>query len=93
MDCLFAARDRCGDAVDRIRSIRTRDFKYIRNVRLDLPYMQHSGYKKLAYPVVTVMNVMHDQGRWNTLFMAKTRPKEELCECDSNNCLHSMSPP
>lgn len=75
---LFAARDRCGDAPDRIRSMRTQEFKYIRNFRPELPYLQHSGYKKLSYPVETLMKVMHAQGRWDAPFMAKTRPKEEL---------------
>lgn len=75
---LFAARDRCGDAPDRIRSVRTRDFKYIRNFHPELPYLQHSGYKKLSYPVETLMKVMHEQGRWDTPFMATTRPAEEL---------------
>jgi uncharacterized sulfatase len=75
---LFAARDRCGDAIDRIRSIRTRDFKYIRNFHPEIPYLQHSGYKKLAYPVETLMKVLHEEGRWDTLFMAQTRPEEEL---------------
>ena len=75
---LFAARDRCGDAIDRIRSVRTREFKYIRNFHPEVPYLQHSGYKKLSYPVETLMKVMHAQGRWDTLFMAGTRPEEEL---------------
>jgi N-sulfoglucosamine sulfohydrolase len=75
---VFAARDRCGDAPDRIRSVRTHDFKYIRNFHPEVPYLQHSGYKKLSYPVETLMKVMHEQGRWNSPFMAKTRPKEEL---------------
>ena len=75
---LFAARDRCGDAVDRIRSVRTRNFKYIRNFYPELPYLQHSGYKKAGYPVETLMRVMHKQGRWDTLLMAETRPAEEL---------------
>jgi uncharacterized sulfatase len=75
---LFGARDRCGDAPDRIRSVRTAQFKYIRNFHPEIPYMQHSGYKKLSYPVVTLMNVMKEQGRWNTPFMAETRPEEEL---------------
>lgn len=77
-EMLFAARDRCGDAPDRIRSVRTRDFKYIRNYRTDLPYMQHSGYKRASYPVDTVMRVLHEEGKWNSPFMAKTRPEEEL---------------
>lgn len=75
---LFAARDRCGDAADRIRSVRTTDFKYIRNFHPDRPYLQHSGYKKLQYPVLTLMKVMHQQGRWNPFFMADRRPPEEL---------------
>lgn len=75
---LFAARDRCGDAPDRIRSLRTHDYKYIRNFRPELPYLQHSGYKKLSYPVETLMKVMHAQGRWDNLFMSETRPPEEL---------------
>jgi uncharacterized sulfatase len=75
---LFAARDRCGDAVDRIRSVRTRDFKYIRNFHPEIPYLQHSGYKKLSYPVETLMKVLHAEGRWTSPFMATTRPSEEL---------------
>jgi len=77
-EILFAARDRCGDAPDRIRSVRTRNFKYIRNFQPDRPYLQHSGYKKLQYPVLTLMKVMHQQGRWDTLLMADKRPEEEL---------------
>jgi uncharacterized sulfatase len=32
----------------------------------------------LAYPVETLMKVMHAQGRWDTPLMAETRPEEEL---------------
>ena len=77
---LFAARDRCGDAADRIRSVRTRQFKYIRNFHPERPYLQHSGYKKLSYPVVTLMKVLHDRGSWHSPFMAESRPREELYE-------------
>lgn len=75
---LYAARDRCGEAVDRIRSVRTRDFKYIRNFHPELPYLQHSSYKKLSYPVLTVMKVLHAEGKWDSPMMSKTRPAEEL---------------
>jgi uncharacterized sulfatase len=75
---LFAARDRCGEAVDRIRSMRTRDFKYIRNFRPEIPYMQHSSYKRLQYPVDTLMRVLHAEGRWTSPLMAANRPVEEL---------------
>ncbi len=83
-EAIFGARDRCGDAPDRIRSVRTTDFKYIRNFHPEIPYLQHSGYKKLQYPVLTLMKVMHAQGRWNTPFMAETRPAEELYDLRSD---------
>ncbi len=75
---LFAARDRCGEAVDRIRSVRTRDFKYIRNFYPEIPYMQHSSYKRLQYPVDTLMKVLHAEGQWTSPMMEATRPSEEL---------------
>jgi uncharacterized sulfatase len=75
---LFAARDRCGDAIDRIRSVRTRQFKYIRNFHPELPYLQMSSYKKLAYPVETLMKVLHAEGKWNSPWMAPAKPPEEL---------------
>ena len=75
---LYAARDRCGDAPDRIRSVRTREFKYIHNFHPELPYMQLSSYKKLQYPVETVMKVMHANGNWDSPFMAATKPQDEL---------------
>lgn len=81
---LFAARDRCGDAPDRIRSVRTRDFKYIRNFNPEIPYMQHSGYKRAGYPVDTVMRVLHDEGTWTSPFMAATKPEEELYDLNAD---------
>ncbi|MEM9660476.1 MAG: sulfatase, partial [Planctomycetota bacterium] len=69
---LFAARDRCGDASDRIRSVRTRRFKYIRNFHPDRPYLQLSSYKKLSYPVETLMKVQYARGEWTSPFMAPT---------------------
>jgi len=77
-DKLYAARDRCGDAPDRIRSVRTARFKYIRNFQPERPYLQTSSYKTLEYPVETLMKVLYEQGKWTSPFMAKTRPKEEL---------------
>lgn len=78
---IFAARDRCGDAVDRVRCIRTERFKYIRNFLPDRSYSQQSGYKKLQYPALTLLAVMHEQGRLKgrqAEWFAESRPAEEL---------------
>jgi arylsulfatase A-like enzyme len=78
---VFAMRDRCDGTIDRIRAVRTQDFKYIRNFYPEKPYTQFNGYKKWAYPVLTLMQVMQKNGELTpqqSLFMAADRPAEEL---------------
>ncbi len=80
-DFVFAARDRCDETVDRIRCVRTKRFKYIRNYHPERPYMQHNNYKQGQYPVYTLMQVLHKRGELTpeqASFMAATRPREEL---------------
>lgn len=84
---VYAARDRCGDAIDRIRCVRTEKWKYIRNYHPEISYSNHSGYKKLVYPILTLMAVMHKQGRLNgpaADWFADTKPKEELYDLESD---------
>ncbi|MBC2593453.1 sulfatase [Ruficoccus amylovorans] len=38
--CVFSARDRCDFTIDRIRSVRTERYRYIRNYLTDRPLMQ-----------------------------------------------------
>ncbi len=78
---IFAMRDRRDETVDRIRAIRTRDFKYIRNFYPERPYTQFNAYKKQAYPVLSQMELMHENGELTDVqdrFMMDTRPVEEL---------------
>lgn len=78
---IFAMRDRRDGTVDRIRAVRTKNFKYIRNFYPDRAYTQFNAYKKQAYPTLTLMQVMKKQNKLNEtqlLFMAETRPEEEL---------------
>ncbi len=78
---IFAMRDRCDGTIDRIRAVRTQDFKYIRNFYPDRPYTQFNAYKKWAYPVLTLMQVMQSNGELTAeqaRFMAPDRPAEEL---------------
>ena len=78
---IFAARDRCDEVDDRIRCVRSKRHKYIRNFYPQRPYTRFSAYKKLQYPVMTLMEVLYDQGKLTpqqAQFMAPTRPVEEL---------------
>jgi arylsulfatase A-like enzyme len=80
-DAVFAARDRCDVTVDRIRSVRTEQFKYIRNFYPLRPMLQPSAYKD-AKPTVIRLRELHAQRRLSPLheklLFSPTRPKEEL---------------
>lgn len=78
---IFSMRDRRDETVDRIRAIRTKNYKYIRNFYPDRPYTQFNAYKKQAYPVLTLMQIMKKEGSLNPaqeIFMSDNRPEEEL---------------
>jgi len=80
-DVIIAARDRTGETTDRIRCIRDKRFKYIRNFMPGKPYTQFNGYKAQQYPVLALLHVLHQQGKLTAqqaLFMADKRPPEEL---------------
>ena len=86
-DYVFTMRDRRDGTVDRIRAVRTKDYKYIRNFYPERAYTQFNGYKKYRYPVLTLMQVMHKNGELTPAqahFMADTRPAEELYYLDDD---------
>lgn len=79
-DAVFAARDRCDETVDHIRSVRTRQFKYIRNFLPERPYLQPCAYKD-AKSILQAIRGYEDAGKLNEvqqLVVRKTRPAEEL---------------
>jgi len=78
---LFAARDRADETVDRIRSVRDTRFRYIRNYYPERPYSQQNLYKETEYPILRLLFRMKKEGTLKgapALFMAATRPPEEL---------------
>jgi len=84
---VFSMRDRRDETVDRIRSVRTHQYKYIRNFYPERPYTQFNAYKKHQYPVLTLMEVMYDKGELNSVqakFMSPTRSSEELYDIVSD---------
>ncbi len=82
-DAVFAARDRCDETVDRIRSVRTDKFLYIRNFYPDRPHLQPSNYKD-GKSIVKTLRELHAAGKLDAtaekLLFSPTRPKEELYE-------------
>lgn len=77
---VITARDRLGIAVDRIRSVRSQDFRYIRNYRTDRALYQ-SQYRD-KYPTFQTLRNLYVQGKLSPLQAsyhdASQRPTEEL---------------
>ena len=80
-DAVFAARDRCDETVDRIRSVRTDRYLYIRNFHPRRPLLQPNAYKD-AKPTVRRLRELHQSGELpplgDTLLFADARSEEEL---------------
>ncbi|MEO2014971.1 MAG: sulfatase [Fuerstiella sp.] len=78
---VFAARDRCGEAADRIRSVRTDRYLYIKNFYPQRPHLMPSGYKD-GKLIIQRLRELHSEGKLDTLaeqlLFAPTRPAEEL---------------
>jgi len=78
---IIAARDRCDETIDRIRCVRTKRYKYIRNFMPQRPYTQQNRYKERSYPMLNLMKELHAEGKLTpaqALFMAPRKPDEEL---------------
>lgn len=76
---VISARDRCDFSIDRIRSVRTQNYKYIRNFKTDRPYMQ-PNYRD-DWEVTQLMRKAYMNGELNDIqarFWEKERPQEEL---------------
>ncbi len=82
-DAVFAARDRCDETVDRIRSVRTERFLYVRNFYPQRPHLQPNAYKD-GKAIVKTLRALHEGGKLDALteklLFSPTRPAEELYE-------------
>ena len=92
---VFAARDRCDETVDRIRAVRDKRYKYIRNYYPDRPYMQLNRYKEVSYPIWRQLLRLEKQGKLSAdqnPFLARSRPEEELYDTEADpNELHNLA--
>ncbi|MBU3028399.1 sulfatase family protein [Zobellia galactanivorans] len=78
---VISTRDRCDFTIDRIRSVRSKEYKYIRNFMTDRPYSQptYMDFDKIEF--VGVMKQLYAEGKLNEVqrrFMSDERPSEEL---------------
>jgi hypothetical protein len=72
------------ETYDRIRSVRSRQYQYIRNFEPQLPYAQRIAYMD-EMPTMKVWRQLNAEGKLNNaqkLFFAPTKPKEELYDCN-----------
>ena len=79
-DFVVSARDRCDETVDRIRSVKKGDFKYIRNFHPKRPYLQPCDYKDHK-PWMATYRQLLKAGKLTaaqSLHLAEIRPDEEL---------------
>ena len=78
---VISSRDRCDFTIDRIRSIRSKKYKYIRNFMTDRPYLQPSYMDVNAVEFVTVMQELYSHDQLDSIqrrFFLEERPAEEL---------------
>ena len=84
---VFAARDRCGETVDMIRSVRTKQYKYIRNFFPDRPHLQPTNYKDTKQILIRLRE-LHVAGKLNDLqeelLFAPKRPSEERYDIEAD---------
>jgi len=78
---VFAARDRCGEAADRIRSVRTDRYLYIKNFYPERPFLMPSEYKDNKL-ILQRLRELRAEGKVSKLteelLFSPTRPPEEL---------------
>jgi len=78
-DFVIGARDRCDYTIDRIRTVRTDDFRYIRNGLTDRPYMQPQYRDGKDYTLS--LKKLYAEGKLSPIqapFFSDVRPAEEL---------------
>lgn len=80
-EAVFSARDRCDETVERLRSVRTDRFLYIRNFYPQRPHLQPNAYKD-GKSIVKTLRSLHESGKLDPLaeklMFSPTRAPEEL---------------
>lgn len=78
---VISTRDRCDFTIDRIRSVRSKEYKYIRNFMTDRPYTQPTYMDVDGVKFVKTMKQLYAENKLNehqVKFFSEKRPTEEL---------------
>jgi len=82
----FAARDRCDETTEIIRSVHTKKYHYIRNFLSYRPHAQRNQYKD-GKQISKHMRGLYEDGKLSELqsqFYQPTRPPEELYDVEND---------
>ncbi|MDP7278628.1 MAG: sulfatase [Candidatus Poribacteria bacterium] len=82
---VVAAKDRCDYTIDRIRTVRTQKYGYLRNFMTDRPYMQPQYRDGSNF--MTLLRQMYAQRQLNEIqaaFWGTDRPDEELYDLEAD---------
>ncbi|MXW75081.1 MAG: sulfatase [Acidimicrobiaceae bacterium] len=80
---IHASRDRHDSAYDRVRAVRDKRFKYLRNYYPQQPYVSWIPFRN-AHPIMGELMRLHVLDELDAVprqFMANSRPVEELYDC------------
>ncbi|MEE9432259.1 MAG: sulfatase [Melioribacteraceae bacterium] len=78
---VYSARDLWDEVDEKSRSISTKEWKYIRNDKPEIPFDAHQAYLEFFRPAVHIMRKLNKENKLNTnqkFFFADKKPKEEL---------------
>jgi N-sulfoglucosamine sulfohydrolase len=94
-EVIFAARDRCGDAMDRIRAVIGPHNILVQNFYPALTRLNWSGYKEAAYPGMPLLRVLKTEDKLDDLqaeWLQSTRAEFEFYDLKTDpQGIHDLS--
>ncbi len=84
---IFAARDRCGDAMDRSRAVIAEHHLLVRNDQPELSRLNWSSYKEEAYPGIPLLRTLLTSSQLDPVqssWLAAPRPETELYDLQAD---------
>ena len=80
-DEVYSARDLWDEIPEQSRAISTKEWKYIRNDKAEIPFDTHQAYLEFFRPAVHIMRILNAENKLDAnqkLFFADRKPDEEL---------------